>query len=101
MFRTPARDVHVHVWAAGSDDERRHVLFRDWLRVDEADRTLYEDTKRHLAGRRWRDMNYYAEAKAPVDHRHHEAGRGLGPPGGLAAGLRAPCESLARPTGRR
>ena len=66
MFRTPARDVHVHVWAAGSDDERRHVLFRDWLRVDDADRTRYEDTKRRLAGRRWRDMNYYAEAKAPV-----------------------------------
>jgi len=66
MFRTPARDVQVHVWAAGSDDERRHVLFRDWLRVDEDDRSLYEDTKRHLAGRRWRDMNDYAEAKSPV-----------------------------------
>jgi GrpB-like predicted nucleotidyltransferase (UPF0157 family) len=66
MFRTEAHDVQVHVWAAGSDDERRHVLFRDWLRVDEADRRLYEDTKRRLAGRRWRDINYYAEAKSPV-----------------------------------
>ncbi len=66
MFRTPARDVHVHVWEAGSDDERRHLLLRDWLRVDEADRTRYEDTKRRLARRRWRDMNYYAEAKTPV-----------------------------------
>jgi GrpB-like predicted nucleotidyltransferase (UPF0157 family) len=66
MFRTPGRDVHVHVWAAGSHDERRHVLFRDWLRVDAADRTRYEDTKRSLAGRRWRDVNYYAEAKSPV-----------------------------------
>jgi GrpB-like predicted nucleotidyltransferase (UPF0157 family) len=66
MFRTPGRDVQVHVWAAGSADERRHIAFRDWLRVDEADRTLYEDTKRGLAGRVWRDTNYYAEAKAPV-----------------------------------
>jgi len=66
MFRTPARDVQVHIWAAGSDDERRHVLFRDWLRVDEVDRRLYEDTKRRLAGRRWPDVNYYAEAKSPV-----------------------------------
>jgi GrpB-like predicted nucleotidyltransferase (UPF0157 family) len=66
MFRTPARDVHVHVWAAGSPDERRHVLFRDWLRVDDADRARYEDTKCRLARRSWRDMNYYAEAKAPV-----------------------------------
>lgn len=66
MFRTPARDVHVHVWAAGSEDERRHLLFRDWLRADGSDRARYEDTKRRLARRRWRDMNYYAEAKAPV-----------------------------------
>ena len=66
MFRTQGHDVYVHVWASGSDDERRHVLFRDWLRVDEADRRLYEDTKRRLAGRRWRDVNYYAEAKSPV-----------------------------------
>jgi len=66
MFRTPARDVQVHIWEAGSDDERRHVLFRDWLRADESDRILYEDTKRRLADRRWRDVNYYAEAKSPV-----------------------------------
>jgi GrpB-like predicted nucleotidyltransferase (UPF0157 family) len=66
MFRTPARHVHVHIWEAGSDDERRHVLFRDWLRVDESDRILYEDAKRRLADRRWRDVNYYAEAKSPV-----------------------------------
>jgi GrpB-like predicted nucleotidyltransferase (UPF0157 family) len=66
MFRTPARDVHVHVWASGSEDERRHLLFRDWLRADDSDRARYEDTKRRLARRRWRDMNYYAEAKAPV-----------------------------------
>jgi GrpB-like predicted nucleotidyltransferase (UPF0157 family) len=66
MFRTPGRDVHVHVWGAGSHDERRHVLFRDWLRVDAADRVRYEDTKRSLAGRRWRDVNYYAAAKTPV-----------------------------------
>jgi len=66
MFRTPARDVQVHVWAAGSHDERRHVLFRDWLRVDATDRQRYEDTKRALALRRWRDVNYYAAAKSPV-----------------------------------
>jgi GrpB-like predicted nucleotidyltransferase (UPF0157 family) len=66
LFRTRGRDVHVHVWAAGSHDERRHVLFRDWLRADADDRQRYEDTKRALAGRRWRDVNYYAEAKSPV-----------------------------------
>jgi GrpB-like predicted nucleotidyltransferase (UPF0157 family) len=34
MVRTPERDVHVHLWRAESDDVRRHLLFRDWLRVD-------------------------------------------------------------------
>ena len=66
MLRTPERDVHVHLWATGSDDERRHLLFRDWLRRDEADRARYEAEKRRLAERDWPDMNHYAEAKSPV-----------------------------------
>jgi GrpB-like predicted nucleotidyltransferase (UPF0157 family) len=66
MFRTPARDVHVHIWPSGSEDVRRHLMFRDWLRSHPEDRQLYERTKRELAGRPWRDMNYYADAKTPV-----------------------------------
>lgn len=66
MFRTPARDVHVHVWQTGSEAARNDLRFRDRLRADAADRALYEATKRHLAGREWRDMNDYAEAKGPV-----------------------------------
>ncbi len=62
MFRTPARDVHVHVWPAGGQDERRHLAFRDWLRSSPVDRKEYERAKRELVGR-WRDMNYYARAK--------------------------------------
>ncbi|NMH98602.1 GrpB family protein [Pseudonocardia acidicola] len=41
-------------------------MFRDRLRADPGDRLLYEETKRSLANREWRDMNYYAEAKHPV-----------------------------------
>jgi GrpB-like predicted nucleotidyltransferase (UPF0157 family) len=66
MFRTPARDVHVHIWPSGSEDVRRHLIFRDWLCSHPDDRQLYERTKRELAGRPWRDMNYYADAKTPV-----------------------------------
>ncbi|HTZ07805.1 MAG TPA: GrpB family protein [Acidimicrobiales bacterium] len=66
LFRTPERTVHVHLWRAGSSDERRHVLFRDWLRRHEGDRRRYEATKRRLAARRWRDTNDDAEAKGPV-----------------------------------
>ena len=66
MFRTPARDVHVHLWQAGSDEERRHLLFRDWLRRSGDDRTIYETVKRGLAARQWNDSNDYANAKSEV-----------------------------------
>lgn len=66
MVRTAARDVHVHVCGAGSDWERRHLVFRDWLRQDAADRDLYEATKKELARRDWSDMNAYADAKSAV-----------------------------------
>ena len=68
MFRTPKRDVHVHVWRAGSDDELRHLLFRDRLRVSPDDRAQYELVKRELAGQ-FRDMNAYADAKSEVIHK--------------------------------
>jgi GrpB-like predicted nucleotidyltransferase (UPF0157 family) len=64
MFCTPSGDVHVHIWRASSDDEDRHLVFRDHLRVNRTDREAYEALKRSLAGP-WRDVNYYAEAKGP------------------------------------
>ena len=41
MFRTSEGDVHVHVWKAGSDDEQRHIVFRDRLRSSAEDRAEY------------------------------------------------------------
>jgi GrpB-like predicted nucleotidyltransferase (UPF0157 family) len=66
MLRTPDVDVHVHVCPAGGEWERRHLLFRDWLRVDAADRQRYAAAKRQLARRDWPDMNAYADAKTMV-----------------------------------
>ena len=68
MFRTPERDVHIHFWKAGSDDERRHITFRDRLRSSADDRAEYEQTKRDLATR-FGDMNAYANAKGTVIQR--------------------------------
>ncbi len=68
MLRSLARDVQVHVWAVGSGDERRHLVFRDRLRRNEGDRREYEQTKRMLAGH-WREMNHYARAKGEVIER--------------------------------
>ncbi len=66
MFRTPARDVHVHLCGAGSDWERRQLRFRDRLRSSAEDRALYERVKRRLAARDWPTMNHYADAKSQV-----------------------------------
>lgn len=66
MVRTPELDVHVHISTVGSDWERRHLLFRDWLRHDHRDRDAYEQLKRKLAQRDWADMNEYADAKGPL-----------------------------------
>ncbi|MFD8546068.1 GrpB family protein [Streptomyces sp. NPDC059649] len=64
MVRAPALDVHVHICGVGSDWERRHLLFREWLRRDAGDRQAYADLKRQLARHDWEDMNAYADAKS-------------------------------------
>ncbi len=66
MFRTPEGDVHVHVCDHGGSWERRHLLFRDWLRASGADRQLYAETKRALAQHDWPTMDHYADAKTDV-----------------------------------
>jgi GrpB-like predicted nucleotidyltransferase (UPF0157 family) len=66
MFRTPAKDVHVHVFSAGSPEIERYLLLRDRLRQNEEERELYAQTKRELAKRNWPTMEHYAEAKTEV-----------------------------------
>lgn len=66
LVRTPARDVHVHVYERDDPAVSEYLLLRDHLRTDAADRALYESTKRALLARRWDDMNAYADAKTDV-----------------------------------
>ena len=66
MLRTPAKDVHVHVFHPENDAVPKYRDLRDWLRVDGTDRALYADTKKLLARQRWSDMNDYADAKTDV-----------------------------------
>jgi GrpB-like predicted nucleotidyltransferase (UPF0157 family) len=75
MFRTPERDVHIHIYSAGCPEIQRNLTFRDCLRRNIDDRRRYEQTKRELAKKEWFDMNAYANAKTEViesilhDHR--------------------------------
>ncbi len=66
MFRTPERDVHLHVYEPDRPEVAAHLDLRDWLRVSPEDRRLYAGTKRRLAQREWTDMNHYADAKSEV-----------------------------------
>lgn len=66
MFRSPEKDVHVHIYSAGSPEIERYLTFRDRLRRNADDRDRYEQKKRELAGKEWSDMNEYAQAKTEV-----------------------------------
>jgi GrpB-like predicted nucleotidyltransferase (UPF0157 family) len=60
------RDVHVHVCQQGSDWERLHLLFRDYLRASAEARESYAAAK-HEAARLWADQGAaYAGAKPAV-----------------------------------
>ncbi|MFP5023486.1 GrpB family protein [Pseudonocardia phyllosphaerae] len=66
QLRTPGRDVNVHVCTIGSDWERDHLLFRDWLRRDAADRETYGRFKKDLATRDWESVGAYSAAKSDL-----------------------------------
>lgn len=66
VFRANDTSLNLHVLSRGSPEIERMLLFRDRLRNDEADRELYEETKRELAVREWKYMQNYADAKAAV-----------------------------------
>ncbi len=52
FFHKPARwptTHHVHLCTVGSDEERSHLAFRDWLRSHPEDRNYYSAMKDELA----------------------------------------------------
>jgi GrpB-like predicted nucleotidyltransferase (UPF0157 family) len=66
VFKGPDTDVNLHVFTVGCEEIERILLFRDHLRQNDADRELYERTKRELAGRIWKYVQNYADAKSDV-----------------------------------
>jgi len=61
----PGRPVHLHLRPAGSPAARLALLFRDWLRADQAARAAYEREKRRLAAAHPTSRAAYAAAKEP------------------------------------
>jgi len=66
MFKGPDTDVNLHVFTAGSSEIDRMLLFRDWLRANEADREAYLRVKRELSEQTWRHVQHYADSKSAI-----------------------------------
>jgi GrpB-like predicted nucleotidyltransferase (UPF0157 family) len=66
LFRGPDTSINLHVFTAGSTEIDRMLLFRDWLRANDADRDVYLQAKRTLAQRTWRHVQHYADAKTAI-----------------------------------
>ena len=66
MFKGPDTDINLHVFTAGCTEIDRMLLFRDWLRVNDADRDAYLQVKQDLARRTWRHVQHYADSKTAI-----------------------------------
>jgi len=66
MLRTYEPPVNLHVFPQGCSEVERMLLFRDWLRTNDADRELYARTKRELGAQEWKYVQNYADAKTAV-----------------------------------
>jgi GrpB-like predicted nucleotidyltransferase (UPF0157 family) len=66
FFGLPAtrpRTHHLHACAAGSEDERRHLAVRDYLRAHSDEGNAYAELKRRLVARAPGDRPAYIEGK--------------------------------------
>jgi GrpB-like predicted nucleotidyltransferase (UPF0157 family) len=66
MFTGPQNRVNLHVFSEGCPEIDRMLTFRNWLRMNQADRELYARTKRGLAQQDWSCTQKYADAKTAV-----------------------------------
>ena len=66
LFKGPDTDINLHVFTTGEAEIDRMLLFRDWLRANDAERDAYLQVKRDLAKRTWRHVQHYADAKTAI-----------------------------------
>lgn len=66
LLKGPDTSINLHVFSQGCAEVERMLIFRDHLRCNDADRKLYERTKRELAQKDWEFVQHYADAKTDV-----------------------------------
>jgi GrpB-like predicted nucleotidyltransferase (UPF0157 family) len=66
LFKGPDTNINLHIYSFGCPEIDKMLMFRDWLRANDADRKLYERAKRGLAQQTWKYVQNYADAKTSV-----------------------------------
>jgi GrpB-like predicted nucleotidyltransferase (UPF0157 family) len=66
MLRGFEPPVNLHVFPPDCSEVEQMLLFRDWLRTNDADRELYARAKRDLGAQEWKYVQNYADAKTDV-----------------------------------
>jgi GrpB-like predicted nucleotidyltransferase (UPF0157 family) len=66
LLTGPDTTINLHVFTVGAAEIDRMLLFRDWLRANDADRDAYLQVKRDLARRTWRHVQHYADSKTAI-----------------------------------
>ncbi len=66
VFKGPDTNINLHVFSRDCPEVERMLAMRDWLRLNDSDRELYECTKRDLARQDWKYVQNYADAKTAV-----------------------------------
>jgi GrpB-like predicted nucleotidyltransferase (UPF0157 family) len=66
LLKGPDTDINLHVFSPDCPEIAKMLLFRDWLRANEADRVVYQSAKRELGARTWEYTQDYADAKTGV-----------------------------------
>ena len=66
MFKGPDVETNLHVFSDQCPEVQRVLMFRDWLRGNDADRDLYAGVKMALAEKEWGSVDEYASAKTQV-----------------------------------
>ena len=66
LFKGSNTVINLHVYSFECPEIDNMLMFRDWLRSNDADRELYERTKWELAKQTWKYVQNYADAKSIV-----------------------------------
>lgn len=66
MLKSSQPETNLHVFSNGCPEVERMLIFRDWLRANDADRELYARAKLALTRQQWERVQDYADAKTGV-----------------------------------